>query len=101
MSSSKARQEICVFARNGERVAPGLLVQPAPVGGFRQVQELDVQRGGLGSCSLSEAHILLEVAIFDRELGQGDAHSRMRLLSCDVCYQVSSFQVKRQEHAEV
>ena len=72
-------KEVGVFPRDGQGIPAGLLVQPTPIGGFRQVEEIGLLLGRLSGCLLSQAHVLLQVAILDRELRQGHTQARVRM----------------------
>ena len=77
MSTGKIREEISVLPRNGQSISPGLLMEPAPIGGFRKVEQLHALAPGLGGRHLGQAHILFKISVFDWELGHGQAQSRV------------------------
>jgi hypothetical protein len=56
-----------------------MLVQPPPIGGFRQVEEISLLPRCLTSGLLRQAHVVIQVTILDRELGQSHTQSRVRM----------------------
>ena len=55
------------------------MVEPSPIGGFRQVEEIGLLPRRFSGSLLCQAHVLVQVAILDRELSQRHAQPGVRV----------------------